>query len=130
MFTSSVINQFSLRLSPDEQCHQLYRTWKGKEKEKTLGWCYYRMNRETEIVHRTLCSYSCHVCSRWLLKKKGEKKKAGKVVGLHTGIFSRDSLAQFSRHQASWRRSRKTWNNYLMSVKCSRRNRSLSCSSG
>ena len=130
MFTSSVINQTSLRLSPNEQCHQLYCTWKGKEKEKTLEWCYYRMNRETKIVHRTLCSYSCHVCSRWLLKKKGEKKKAGKVVGLHTGIFSRDSLAQFSRHQASWRRSHKTWNNYLMSVKCSRRNRSLSCSSG
>ena len=130
MFTSSVINQTSLRLSLDEQCHQLYCTWKGKEKEKTLEWCYYRMNRETEIVHRTLCSYSYHVCSRWFLKKKERKRKQVKFLAYITGIFSRNSLAQFSRHQASWRRSHKTWNNYLMSVKCSRRNRSLSCSSG
>ena len=46
------------------------------------------MNRETEVVHGTLCSYSYHVCSRWFLKKKkGEKNKAGKVVGLHYRDF-------------------------------------------
>ena len=99
--TSSVLNQTSLLRSQGEHCHQLYWTWREKEKERTPEW--FRVlshERRNWYCTLTLCSYSYHVS--YTLKKKikiREKKKRIKLMAYinRNFISSRYSLAQFSR---------------------------------
>ena len=93
--TSSVINQTSLLRSQDEHWHQLYCTWQRKENERTPEWCSIAWTANLKLhTDCNLCSYSYHVRLTLTFKKKWKRIKHWLTL---TGIFSRDSLAQFCR---------------------------------